>query len=116
MLYCEKYKIAGKIDYFNTKTGELVERKNKISYLHKGYMYQIWGQYFALREAGHRVRTLSIHSKTDNKKYNVPLPTQKDEKDFASLLQKMRNFDPKTLLQTHTDKNGKESIYGSLAW
>jgi len=115
-VYCEKYKILGKIDTFDTKTGELVERKNRVSKIYLGLIYQVWGQYFALREMGYKVKKIYIYSKQDNKKYEIKLPNKKDEKAFEALLEKMRNFKAKDLLAAPTDKNGAMSIYGALSW
>ena len=115
-VYCEKYKILGKIDTFDTKTGELVERKNRVSKIYLGLIYQVWGQYFALREMGYKVKKIYIYSKQDNKKYEIKLPSKEDEKEFASLLEKMRNFEAKELLKDKTDTRGAMSIYGALSW
>ncbi len=115
-IYSEKYKILGKIDIFNTKTGELIERKNRVSAIYRGLVYQVWAQYFALREMGYDVKKLYIYSKQDNKKYEIKKPTQKDEEEFADLLRKMRTMNPMELLQHSADANAKQSIYGELAW
>ena len=115
-VYCEKYKILGKIDTFDVDTGELVERKNKISKIYLGFIYQLWAQYFALREMGYNVRKLSLYSKTDNKKYSIKFPSKKDEKDFEKVLTEMRNFNVENLSKTSVDANGAMSIYGALSW
>lgn len=115
-VYCEKYKILGKIDTFNIETGELIERKNKVSALYRGLVYQVWAQYFALREMGYDVKKLFLYSKQDNKKYAIKKPDEKDEKEFADLLAKMRETSPSELLAFKVDENGKQSIYGELAW
>ena len=52
-VYCEKYDLTGKIDLFDVKKGILTERKKKISRLYEGQIFQVYGQYFALKEMGH---------------------------------------------------------------
>ena len=115
-VYSEKYGIVGKIDIFDTESGELVERKNRVSKLHLGYIYQVWAQYFALQEMGYTVKKLFIYSKQDNKKYEIKKPNKKDEAEFAHLLEVMRNFDVNKLTRESVDERAKLSIYGTLAW
>ncbi len=115
-VYCEKYNLLGKIDTFDIEKGELVERKNRVSKIYLGLIYQTWAQYFALREYGFVVRKIFIYSKQDNKKYEIKIPDEKDEKNFAKMIERIREFKAETLLDNETDKNGALSIYGSLAW
>ncbi len=115
-IYSERFRLVGKIDTFNTKTGELVERKNKVSKLYKGLVYQVWAQYFALTEMGYSVKKMFIYSKTDNKKYPVKKPNKKDEEDFKKVLNKMRSMSVDELLKKSVDSRGALSIYGTLSW
>ncbi len=91
-IYSHKYKLAGKIDTFNQKTGELTERKNKIVKLYDGYFLQIYAQYFCLTEMKFRVKKLSFYSLSDNKKYNIPIPTQKVTEEFVDFIETMTNY------------------------
>ena len=67
-VYCDRYNLIGKIDIFNKNTGLLVERKKKIKVIYDGYIYQLYGQYFALQEMGYEVKQLALHSIDDNKR------------------------------------------------
>ncbi len=115
-VYSERFGIVGKIDIFDVDKGELVERKNRVSELYLGYVYQVWAQYFALRETGYAVRKLSIYSKQDNKKYEVKKPSREDEKKFGEVLDKIRSFDAENLICENMDERARLSIYGTLAW
>lgn len=92
-IYSEKYNLGGKIDIFDTKTGYLIERKTKINELHKGQIFQLYAQMFALEEMGHKVTKLFIQSLKDNKRYNIPKPSQKEIEEFENVLKDMRSCD-----------------------
>jgi len=98
-VYNEYYKIAGKIDIFNVKTWELIERKtqifldkNKKSKIYLGYKYQLWWQMFCLEEMGYEVKSLWIYSVKDNKKYRIYKPSTNQLLDFEKFLRKYREF------------------------
>jgi len=91
-VYGNEYGLCGKIDMLNTETHELIERKNKIVKLYDGYKYQVWAQYFCLREMQYKVEKIFFHSLSDNRRYEIPLPTESDEKYFAGMIKKFRAF------------------------
>lgn len=55
-VYCEKYKILGKIDVFDISKGTLMERKKEVKQIYDGYVFQVYAQYFALCEMGYNVK------------------------------------------------------------
>lgn len=75
-VYSDKYNLLGKIDIYNRKTGELTERKKTITTVYDGYIFQLYAQYFCLVEMGEKVKSLSLYSFSDNKKYPVKLPSE----------------------------------------
>jgi len=114
-VYSNKYKIMGKIDIYDNETKTLIERKTKIKQIFKGYKYQLYAQYFCLREMGYKVKKIIIRSLRYNKNYEIPLPTKKDEKEFADLINKIWSFNPKELLN-HNCLRCEQSIYSILSW
>lgn len=90
----ERYKIYGKIDMYNTKTKELIERKTKVNKIYEGYIFQLYAQYFGLIEMGFEVNKLSIYSFEDNKKYNIKKPEESFEmlNKFQNIIQKIKDF------------------------
>jgi CRISPR-associated protein Cas4 len=112
-VYSEKYNLCGKIDIFDLDKGELIERKTKIKNIYDGYRYQIYAQYFCLKEMGYQVNKLFLHSLVDNKRYQLDLPKEKEIKEFEELLQKIRNFDLKTKFKISSEKC-KKCIYAEL--
>jgi len=114
-VYSEKYKIMGKIDIYDTETKTLIERKTKIKQIFDGYKFQLYAQYFCLKEMGYEVKRIILRSLKDNKNYEIPLPTQKDEKEFEDLINKIWNFDYKQLINHHCSRCDN-NIYSVLNW
>ena len=109
----EKYGIMGKIDTFNIKTGELVERKYKIKQIFDGYKYQLYAQMFCLFEMGYKVKSLAFQSLSDNKHYAISLPNKKEMEKFEKIIDKMRNYKPKMPNRKNT-KKCEQCIYKEL--
>jgi len=114
-VYSEKYKIMGKIDIYDTETKTLIERKTKIKQIFDGYKYQLYAQYFCFKEMGYKVEKIILRSLSDNKNYEIPIPTQKDEIEFKKLIDRIYSFNPKELFNHHCPKCDN-SIYGVLSW
>lgn len=72
-VYSEKYNLTGKIDIYDKSKMILIERKNKISEIYDGYIFQLYAQYFCMIEMGYKVEKLQIYSISDNKKYDIKL-------------------------------------------
>ncbi len=93
-VYCDKYGLFGKIDIFDIDKGILTERKKKIKAVFDGYIFQLYAQYFALRESGYAVRKLRLYSLEDNRAYPVPLPEENEDlfSKFEALINDIRRF------------------------
>jgi CRISPR-associated exonuclease Cas4 len=93
-VYCEKYKLMGKIDLFDITKKCLTERKNNIEQIYDGYIFQLYAQYFALIEMNYEIEEIALYDITKNKKYQVLLP----EDDlinfvrFEVLINKINNY------------------------
>jgi CRISPR-associated exonuclease Cas4 len=57
-IYCERYKLCGKIDLFDADSGKLSERKREIKTIYDGYVFQVYAQYHALTEMGYKVKSI----------------------------------------------------------
>lgn len=91
-VFSEIFGIMGKIDLYDTKTGILTERKRKIHKVYQWYYWQLYGQYFCLREMGYVVTQLRLHSLIDNKNYYLTIPDQNDEDTFRQMLDRFRTY------------------------
>ncbi len=105
-VYCEEYRLAGKIDTFFVQEGILRERKKKIKSIYDGYVFQLYGQYFAMKEMGYKVNRLQLYSMDDNKVYPIPRP-QEDPvmfEKFCTLLRDFQEFSMDAFVQTNGEK------------
>ncbi len=105
-VFCEKYGIVGKIDYFDEKKGVLIERKKHITKIYDGQVFQVYAQYFALSEMGYNVKKIVIHSYDDNKNYDIPLPLDDEQmlEKFEKTIDMMNNFNINDFLPSSVEK------------
>lgn len=113
-VYSSHYNLFGKIDLFDAAKGELIERKNTIKTICDGYVYQIFGQYFALTEMGYEVKNMKLYSKTDNRSYPVALPGENPEmlSKFRGVIDEMNHFNLDDFQPQNKEKCGN-CIYES---
>lgn len=84
-VYCEEFGLVGKIDTYDMERKRLIERKRTVKKIYDGYVFQVYAQCLAMQEMGYVVEEIVIHSLSDNKNYNIPLP----EKD-PDMLEKFK--------------------------
>ena len=94
MVYSYRYNLLGRIDIFDISTGSLTERKYSITAIYDGFRYQLYAQYFALKEMGYTVKSLSLYSSKDNKKYGIAIPEKADIAAFEAILQRICSYEP----------------------
>lgn len=105
-VYCEKYNLLGKIDMYDVKSKTLIERKKKVKQIYDGYIFQLYGQYFAMTEMGYDVEKLLIRSLDDNKNYLIDLPCINKEMlvKFEKLIYEINTFDMASFVQINAEK------------
>ena len=110
--YCEKYNLVGKIDLFDIQKGVLTERKRTIKTVFDGYVFQLYGQYFSLKEMGYCVNCIRLYSYTDNKLYPQKLPEDDPVmfSKFERVISEIREYSFDKFKQTNCDKC-KHCIY-----
>lgn len=94
-VYCDRYKLCGKIDLFDCKTGKLSERKREVKVIYDGYVFQVYAHYFALTEMGYDVQSIVIYGMSHNKNYPIKLPHEDAEMfgKFEALITAINDFD-----------------------
>lgn len=114
-VYSDRFGLYGKIDLYDCTTKTLTERKKKIIKIYDGYVYQLFGQYFAMTEMGYPIEYLYLYSLDDNKKYSIDLPTQENPyyTGFSDLLYDIHNFRLDDFTQDNAEKC-KNCIYSNL--
>lgn len=105
-VYSNRYNLIGKIDILDTKHGILTERKKKIKVIYDGYVLQLYGQYFALKESGYTVNHLFLYSMDDNKKYAVHLPEEDPQMmhRFETVIDQLQHLDLDSFIQQDVEK------------
>ena len=91
-VYCESLGLVGRIDLFDVGKKMLVERKWSVSAVWEGFKMQLYAQCRAVREMGYDVAELKLHSKKDNRTYDIPLPTEGDWRRLANIIELMKKF------------------------
>lgn len=107
--------IRGRIDLYDAKKCRLIERKYRVKQIYLGFKYQLYAQMYCLIEAGYQVKKLFIQSLSDNKRYEVPLPTADEKQAFEAVIEQMKNFTPEDV-QNHTCIRCQNHIYDLLSW
>jgi CRISPR-associated protein Cas4 len=105
----------GKIDIYDKETKTLIERKTKIKKIYDGYKFQLYAQYFCMKEMGYDVQKLILRSLLDNKNYEISLPNEDDIQQFEEIIKCIRNFNSEDLLY-HSCPRCSNSIYSVLDW
>ena len=111
-VYSEKYNIIGKIDMYDKHKKILKKKKKHIEIIYDGYIFQLYAQYFAMKEIGFDVEEIRLYSIDTNKVYKVELPEKDREmfKKFEELIYNIRNFDIHAFVQNNKSKC-KKCIY-----
>lgn len=102
----EKYDLVGKIDMYDDDKKILIERKKKITTIYDGYIFQVYAQYFALKEMGYNPERIQLYSYDDNKKYEINLP-ENDKIMFAKferVIFDIKHFDIYSYVATNVSK------------
>lgn len=92
-VFSEELGLVGKIDLFDSESGTLIERKNKIKKIYDGYCLQVYAQYYCLLEMGYKIKAIKLYSVSDNKAYVISLPNENDKENLRAIINNMRHFD-----------------------
>lgn len=105
-VYSEKYNLSGKIDTFDIALGRLTERKRQIKTIYDGYVFQLYAQYFALKEMGYSINELRFYSMVDNKVYKIKKPEEDLEmlQKFEKVIHDINNFNFTSFKQDNKTK------------
>lgn len=107
--------IKGKIDLYDAQEHWVIERKYRVKQVYLGFIYQLYAQMYCLEEVGFLVEKLFIQSLSDNKRYEISLPTDDEKKAFEAVIEKMKLFTSEDL-QNHTCIHCQNHIYDLLGW
>jgi len=102
-VYSEKYNLVGKIDVYDSRLKKLTERKKHINQIYDGYVFQLYGQYFSMKEMGYEINKLEFYSMDDNKKYPIELPKNDTEmfEKFENVINQIKSISIEDFVQTN---------------
>jgi CRISPR-associated protein Cas4 len=112
-VYCDEFGIMGNIDVYKADEKHLIERKYKLERIFRGQIYQMWGQYFCMKEMGFEIEKMSFHSISTNKNFEVEIPNACGKKEFGDLVCKFKEYNPEAKIEVNVNKC-KHCIYCNL--
>jgi CRISPR-associated protein Cas4 len=94
-IWCDRYRLHGKIDVFDIASGKLTERKREIKTIYDGYIFQVYAHYFGLTEMGYNVNSIVLYDMLHNKSHPVALPHANHEmlQKFEQLIERINQYD-----------------------
>lgn len=114
-VYSVRLGVKGKVDIYDAKNKCLIERKYRVKHIYDGYRYQLYAQMYCLEEAGFSVKRLFLHSLSDNKRYEIPLPGKVEKQEFEDVVSRIKSFDVVSIWN-HSCSHCADNIYGLLNW
>lgn len=99
-----KMGIFGRIDTYHKETGLLVERKYELKKIYKGQIYQLWAQYFCMKEMGYDVKLLEFYEMSRNKKYPINIPNESEKSELINFISEFKNFNPESYCDINPNK------------
>ncbi|MCW4073235.1 type V CRISPR-associated protein Cas4 [Segatella copri] len=93
-VYCDELGISGKIDVYKQDKRLLIERKNNLKRIFRGQIYQLWGQYFCLKEMGYEVEQLAFYEISTNKMIPVDLPGELGKQELMGFIEQFKRYNP----------------------
>lgn len=95
-VFSDELGISGKIDLLKQDRKTLIERKNNLKHIFRGQLYQLWGQYFCLKEMGFDVERLAFYEISTNKIIDVPLPGDVEKLELIDFVERFKKYVPGT--------------------
>lgn len=114
-VYSSRLGVKGKIDVYDAKNRFLIERKYRVKHIYTGFKYQLYAQMYCLEEADMPVEHLFIQSLSDNKRYEITMPTPEEKKEFEATIKKMQSY-TQIDLRNHTCQHCQNNIYSLFNW
>lgn len=103
-VFSDNLRITGKIDLFRISEGHLIERKYQLKNIYQGHLYQIWGQYFCLKEMGYDVKRLSFYEISTKRFIPVSIPGESEFNELKMVIEKYIQYNPGKGTKTNQNK------------
>lgn len=103
-VFSDELQIMGKIDVFKKDEKILIERKYQLKQIFKGQIYQLWAQFFCMKEMGYEIEEIAFYEISTNKMHKIPLPGEKEKNELKEFIEKFKNFNPENQIVTNPNK------------
>lgn len=103
-VFSEQYHLMGKIDVYRVEEKKLIERKYQLKRIFQGQIYQLWAQFFCMREMGYEVETLAFYEISTNTMLPIALPSPAEEQQFAAFIADFLSYDPSSPITPNPNK------------
>jgi CRISPR-associated protein Cas4 len=112
-VYSDELGIAGKIDIYKAKEKLLIERKYQLKTIYQGQIYQLWAEYFCMKEMGYDIEKLAFYAISNNQMFPVELPSDDDKQEMMRFIEIFKMYNPEEDIITNENKCNN-CIYNSL--
>jgi len=112
-VFSEELGLIGKIDLYRAKEKRLTERKYLLNTIYQGQVFQLWAQYFCMKEMGYEISSLEFYSLSTNTRFPVPIPINEDKSDLLGFIEQFKAFDPTQSFHLNANKC-RHCIYSNL--
>ncbi len=103
-IYSNELGIMGKMDLYKGKEKQLIERKYQLNTIYQGQIYQLWGQYFCMKEMGYEIDKLAFYAISTNKTFPIDIPTEANKDELQNFIKRFKQYDPTQPLQVNSNK------------
>lgn len=112
-VFSNQYHLMGKIDVYKQKEEKLIERKYQLKHIYRGQIYQLWAQYFCMKEMGYKVSELAFYEISKNKMIPISIPSEEDRKEFEQFISRYLSYNPSNPIIINLNKC-RHCIYCNL--
>lgn len=113
-VYSDEFGISGRIDIYKQDKHLLIERKNNLKHIYKGQIYQLWGQYFCMKEMGYDIYQLAFYELSTNKMTYIPLPDEDDKRELIEFIEIFKRYNIESIIGQANPNKCSHCIYCNL--
>ena len=87
LVYSDELGISGVIDIYKSDRRLLIERKKNLKKIFRGQIYQLWGQYYCLKDMGYPIDSIALYEISTNKMIPVELPNEESKSELILFIE-----------------------------
>lgn len=103
-VFCNEIGIMGKIDLYKSEEKHLIERKYKLAKIYQGQLYQLWGEYFCMKEMGYEIDKLSFYEISTNRMIPMEIPGEEQKEELKNFVRAFKSFNPVESIEVNDNK------------